>query len=212
MPKLSIVLPSWDREQLTIRMLNAVCLQTFDDYELFFLGDRCDVFDKIIKTEDFLYMKEVFKNRIIVKNFENHDGTSTQAINYAIENMTGEYFLFLSNDDLIFPNHFELYYNTSKSSNKDFCLFNTSIDHGDGVLHKRVPKLAPSQIGHSELCISKQAIKSLPQHVRVYGHDWLFVKSGLDNQCSFNFVANDPTYIVNLSHHRGHNWEAGRVV
>lgn len=212
MPKLTIVLPSWEREELTLRMLTSISLQTFQDYELFFLGDCCPIFDKVIQSDDFSYLKNVFGNRIIVKNFDTHDGTSAQAINYAVENMNGEYFIFLSNDDLIFPNHFDIYYNSTKDIKEDFSIFNTSVDYGNGVLVTRKPVLAPSKIGHSELCISKKMIQSLPPHSRVYGHDWEFISRGLQSGFKYKMFDNIPTYIVNLSMNRGHNWEGGRIV
>jgi len=171
MAKLSVVLPSWGREMLTLRLLNSITLQTLEDYELFFLGDKCPIFDKIIQSEDFKYMKKIFKDRIIIKNFEEHDGTSSQAINFAMKECTGEFFMFLSNDDNIFIDHFKTYYEMSKQSGKDFGLFNTCIDRGNGILELRTPQLAPSRVGHSELCVNKAMVKNLPPHTRNYGHD-----------------------------------------
>jgi glycosyltransferase involved in cell wall biosynthesis len=212
MPKLSVVLPSWGRYDLTLRMLNSISLQTFEDYELFFLGDACQIFEKIILSEDFKYFKKIFKNRIIVKNFLKHDGTSAQAINYAMKNCTGEYFLFLSNDDVIFPNHFENYYSSSKEFNCDISVFKTYVDYGNGTLITRIPELYPSKIGHSELCVKRSVIKALPEHSRAYGHDWEFISNALNNGFVPNFQNNIPTYIVNLDNQREHNWEAAGVV
>ena len=72
MPKLSVVLPSWGRYDLTLRMLNSISLQTFEDYELFFLGDACQIFEKIILSEDFKYFKDFqhFKTFINFREFE----------------------------------------------------------------------------------------------------------------------------------------------
>lgn len=212
MHKLSVVLPSWGRYDLTLRMLNSISLQTLADYELFFLGDACPIFEKIILSEDFQYFKKILKNRIIVKNFLKHDGTSAQAINYAMKNCMGEYFLFLSNDDVIFPNHFENYYLMSKKSGKDFAIFNTYMDYGDGRLVKRNPELVATRVGHSELCISNNMTKILPEHSRVYGHDWEFITNAIKHKFKPAFIENSPTYIVNLNHNREHNWEAGRIV
>ena len=210
MNKLSVVLPSWSRYDLTLRMLNSINLQTLEEYELFFLGDCCDVFNNVLSSSDFKNMN--FKGKIIAENFKTHDGTSSQAINYAIENSTGEYFLFLSNDDLIFAKHFENYFNMTKKSGKDFGIFKTYIDYGDGFLNKRNPELLPTKIGHSELCFKTDVIKKLPKHSRVYGHDWEFISSALNQQCSYEFFDNDPTYIVNLDYNREHNWEGGRYL
>jgi glycosyltransferase involved in cell wall biosynthesis len=210
MSKLSVVLPSWGRYNLTLRMLNSISLQTLNEYELFFLGDSCEVFEKVLQSKDFQSMN--FKGQVIAKNFDSHDGTSSQAINYSIENSTGEYFLFLSNDDIIFPKHFENYYNMTKESGKDFGIFKTYIDYGNGVLQKRNPELLPTKIGHSELCFKSDVIKKLPQHSRVYGHDWEFIVNALNNKCTYEFFNNDPTYIVNLEFNREHNWEGGRFL
>jgi glycosyltransferase involved in cell wall biosynthesis len=210
MSKLSVVLPSWGRLGLTLRMLNSISLQTLEEYELFFLGDSCDIFDQVLHSKDFQSMN--FKGEVIAKNFDLHDGTSSQAINYAIQNCTGEYFLFLSNDDIIFPKHFENYHSLTETSQKDFGVFKTYIDYGNGALHIRNPQLLPTKIGHSELCFKSDVIKKLPPHSRLYGHDWEFISSALNQQCSYELFNNEPTYIVNLDFNREHNWEGSRFL
>jgi len=212
MRKLSVVLPSWGRYDLTIRMLTSIAFQSLEDYELFFLGDNCPVFEKIVSSYEFKHLKEEFLDRIIIKNFNKHDGTSAQAINYAMKNCDGEYFLFLSNDDVIFPKHFENYYTMSNNSKCDFGVFNTYTDFGNGILNVRRPELLPSKIGHSELCISYEMAKTMPEHSRVYGHDWEFICKALNLGFNLQFHENLPTYIVNLDRGREHNWEANHVV
>lgn len=209
MTKISAVLPSWGRKNLTLRMLQCVASQTLQEYELFFLGDKCPVFEEIIKTEDFQEIKKTIADRMIFFNFDNHDGTSAQAINYAMKHASGEFFVFLSNDDLIFNNHFETYY---QKSTKELNSFTTCIDYGNGQLVKRIPKFEPRSIGHSEICAHKSLIAKMPPHTRNYGHDWEFIQHCLKNMCSTSTHHNEPTYIVNLSGTREHNWEGGRLL
>jgi glycosyltransferase involved in cell wall biosynthesis len=206
MPKLSIVLPSWGRDGLTKTILNAVCMQTFQDFEIFFLGDCCPIFEKIITSEEFIYFKKQLGNKLIYKNFLTHDGTSAQAINYAMQNSTGEFFLFLSNDDNIFPNHFENYYTYLKKSGKDFGIFKTYLDYGNGVLHVRQPIVAFTKVGHSELCVSNNIIKNAPEHSRLYGHDFQFIANIINMGYQYELFNNPPTYIVNMNHTRDHSW------
>ncbi len=211
MTKLSVVLPCWGRELLTLRILNSISLQTLDDYELFLLGDKCPVFEKIIASEEFKDLEQSIKGKIFIKNFENHDGTSAQAINYAMAASSGEYFIFLSNDDNIFPNHFEEYYRNSLKTKTYLNFFNTYIDRGTGVFDTRVPKLSGGSIGHSELCVKNEVVKILPPHSRNYGHDWEFIVNAVNSGFTYEFINNSPTYIVNLAP-REHNWEADRIV
>lgn len=211
MPKLSVVLPCWGRELLTMRILNSIGLQTLNDYELFLFGDKCPVFEKIIHSSEYRELKSSLKGKVFEKNFETHDGTSAQAINEAIKICSGEYFIFLSNDDNIFPDHFESYYSNSLKSKTYINFFNTYIDNGSGVLSTRVPKLHPGGVGHSELCVKTEVIKTAPPHSRNYGHDWEFIHYAIQSGFTHDFHNNTPTYIVNLGP-REHNWEAGRVV
>lgn len=186
--------------------MNCICMQTFQDFELFFLGDKCPTFDKITQSEDFKYFKEILGDRLIYKNFDSHDGTSAQAINYAMKHGKGDYFIFLSNDDLIFPNHFERYVKLTEEAKCDIGIFNTSLDYGNGLLVERVPELAFTKIGHSELCVSKKVYKSAPPHSRLYGHDFEFIANAINAGASYRMFKGAATYIVNMNPYRPHNW------
>jgi len=206
MPKLSVVLPCWKRENLTLQMINCVCMQTFDDFEIFVLGDHCKEFDKIITSNNFYYFKNILQNRLHYFNFEQHDGTSSQAINYAMKYSSGDWFIFLSNDDYLLNNHFENYVNLSEKNQSDICLFNTYVNYGDGILKTRFAKVELEKCGHSEMCVSKNVYKNAPLHTRNYGHDFEFLINALNMGYTYSLANNSPTYIVNSDLSRERSW------
>jgi|688.fasta_scaffold38348_9 glycosyltransferase involved in cell wall biosynthesis len=206
MPKLTVTLPSWGRENLTKRMLNCICMQTFSDFEIFFLGDNCQAFDKILKSADFMYFQKVLGNRLNFFNFKDRDGTSSQAINYSMQKGSGDWFLFLSNDDMILNNHFENYVTISENKQTDICLFNSFVDYGNGILKTRTAKVELEKCGHSELCVSKKTYKNAPLHSRNYGHDFEFLINCINMGFSYSLANNNPTYIVNSDLTRERSW------
>jgi hypothetical protein len=181
-------------------------MQTFNDFEIFVLGDSCKAFDKTINSQSFKYFKTILGYRLRYFNFENHDGTSAQAINYSMKHGTGDWFMFLSNDDYLLNNHFENYVKISETSKSDICLFNTFMNYGDGFLRTRFPKIELGKCGHSEMCVSKKVYKNAPPHTRYYGHDFEFLINSINMGFNYHIADNKPTYIVNLDHTREHSW------
>lgn len=207
---LSVVLPCWRREELTYRILENIDKQTYTNVELFILGDCCPIFTKMMQSERFQNLIESFKNKfanVVVMNFENHDGTSAQAINYAIANAQGEYFIWLSNDDQIYDFHFEKYYTKCKEKDSQLGYFDTLLDPGDGKLITRYPFLALTKIGHSELCVKTEIAKKAPPHSKIYGHDWQFISWCVNNGVKCEYIYGKPSYVVNFDNTRERSWD-----
>lgn len=198
--KLSLILPSYGRPQLTERAIRSVLAQTFDGAEVFFFGDNCAVFANIIANNWFLSAHNTIVDRIKIhtRNYDKRDGTPTRIINDAIALAKGEYLLFMANDDQIQPGHFENYYGFAKTNDVDMAYFNSIVDvNGTTYLRNAVIKFR--HIGHSEIAVRTSIAKTVPPHHRSYGHDWDFIRSVLTASDPKKVIKsqNEPTYIVN---------------
>lgn len=93
MPKVSVIIPTYNCAEYISDAIDSVLKQTYSDYEIFVVDDGST--DKT---------KEVLKkyNNIIKYFYQDNQGPGI-ARNRAIENSTGEYIAFLDADDMWFP-------------------------------------------------------------------------------------------------------------
>ncbi|MDR3364535.1 MAG: glycosyltransferase [Clostridiales Family XIII bacterium] len=109
-PLVSIVMPVYfeiksglnDQEKYLTKSINSIVNQTYDNVEGIIVNDGCaeaetQLLEKIVN--------EIGDERIRYYRKEN-GGTST-ALNFGIDMMNGEYFAWLSHDDLYYPDHVE---------------------------------------------------------------------------------------------------------
>src|SRR6266568_2846496 len=120
-PVLSFVLPCYGRPERTKRMLECVSNQSLIGWEGFIYGDCCPDFAMLLESEWYkTWLSKMVDHGNIVHTGnmpENGGGHGFNIINKAIQESTGEYFLFLSNDDTISYNHFEHYVTGIKQLN-----------------------------------------------------------------------------------------------
>lgn len=178
-PKVSMVVPCYGRPQRTKRSLECILNQDLIGWEVFFIGDGCSDFQQLITSDWFLdKVKNINeKNNLIYYNLEkNYGGYGFHIMNKAIQDATGEYFMFYSNDDVIESTHMSTYYNTIKSLKKDFVYFNSAVRFNDFFI-LRDSKLEKNHCGHSELIIKTSLIKQVKLHTQQYGHDFDLIEN-----------------------------------
>jgi glycosyltransferase involved in cell wall biosynthesis len=99
MPKVSVIIPSYNHEKYVAEAIQSVLDQTFQDFEIVITDDGSS--DKTV---------EVIKNfedpRIKLFCFEINQG-GTAAANNCIRNSTGEFIAMLSSDDVFLPDKLE---------------------------------------------------------------------------------------------------------
>lgn len=92
MPKVSIIVPIYNTEKYLTDCINSVLCQTFDDFELLLINDG--------STDDSEKICCEFVSRDSrVKLFNKDNGGQPSALNYGIEQSSGEYLMFLDADD-----------------------------------------------------------------------------------------------------------------
>lgn len=62
--------------------------------------------------------------------------------------------------------------------------------------HPRVSRLAPSQIGHSEIIVRTSLAKKARPHEPKYGHDWNFIYDIIHNGKGTKSTSTETTYHV----------------
>lgn len=171
--KITISLPCYGRPQRTLRAIDCLRAQTYTGWEAFIMGDGCPHFQHLIDTG---YMKMVKEEESLdgntihfFNNTHNMGGCGYTLTNHAIQNANGEYFLFFANDDVILPTHIENYLNIIDGTEFEFGYTDSWLDPFNQIRH---PKLAPCEIGHSEIIVRTDVLRTFPPHSPNYGHDW----------------------------------------
>ena len=96
-PKVSIIIPVYNGENYLEEALKSALNQTYKNIEIIVVDDGSKD-----KTEKIC---EKYKNKI--KYLKKENGGVATALNLALENMTGDYFSWLSHDDLYYKNKIE---------------------------------------------------------------------------------------------------------
>ena len=89
-----------------------------------------------------------------------------------IDNATGEYFLFVGNDDRLLPNHFEHYLSEIENTDYDLVAYNSDIMPENRIL---IPKWEGCQVGHGNIIIKTDTLKKAPKVQASSTHDWSLI-------------------------------------
>ena len=131
MPKVSIVIPTYNIEQYLKECLDSVINQTLKDIEIICVDDGST--DNSGKILDEYAAKD---NRIKVIHKEN--GGYGKAMNVGIDNATGEYIGIVEPDDYVLPDMYETLYTKAKEFDLDFIKSDFCRFTGDGENRKFV--------------------------------------------------------------------------
>ena len=170
--KVSIVIPIYNTEKYLRECIESALNQNYDDIEIIAVNDG--------STDNSLEILEEYadKIRIITKS----NGGTASALNVGIENMKGEWFKWLSADDVLYPNAIrELILEAKKLENKKNILYsNYDIINSEGDIIKQF--IEPN---YNELS-SFDFNTILLDHYTGNGTTSLIHKSALDEYGMFN--------------------------
>lgn len=117
-PRITIVIPVYNGENYVEEAINSALSQTYKNIEVLIVDDGSKD-----KTEEIC---KKYKDKI--KYIKKENGGVASALNVAIDNMSGEYFSWLSHDDLYFDDKIEKQVNfLSHLNNKQVILFSNYI-------------------------------------------------------------------------------------
>ncbi|WP_333808149.1 glycosyltransferase family 2 protein [Flavobacterium sp.] len=191
MPKISVVIPLYNKDFIISETLNSVLAQTFTDFEVIIVNDG--------STDNSLeVVSQYTDDRIRLYNQENSGVSKTR--NVGIEYAKGELIAFLDADDYWYPNHLEELYQLYidfpncgiycnryiiKTTTKHFQkpIFNGIDDNFRGIVPNYFYSNKPFRITWtSALMIEKMILKKLGgfnENVEVVEDIELWIKIGL---------------------------------
>lgn len=119
----------YNTEKYIIECIESALNQTYEEIEVIVINDG--------STDNSLKILEKYSDKI--KIFSKQNGGTASALNLGIKNMTGEWFKWLSADDVLYPNAIEeLILETKKFENKKIILYsNYDIINSKGEIIKQ---------------------------------------------------------------------------
>jgi glycosyltransferase involved in cell wall biosynthesis len=199
--KLSVILPTHKRPKMVRRMLANIFRQTFKQAEIFFIGDCCPDYETLLTSGELdSPLVDWYCNggRFHMMNQSPHRGISDMAVNFAIKNASGEYFMFVADDDSISSTHFENYLKHIDGTEYDMVAIPSLCDlPNPPMIDIRIPRWEHAGVGDSEVIIRTSVLKKVPPRDNQYSHDWRMIDWILNNGYKAKiFEDAQPTYIV----------------
>ncbi len=126
-PKISIIIPIYNRAKLIEETLDSILAQTYQNWECIIVDDWSED-DSIKIINEFIENDPRF--RLFVRpNYKIKGANSCR--NYGREKANGEYIHWFDSDDIAHPKYLEVSYNLLNNSEYDFCRFSRSVFWGD---------------------------------------------------------------------------------
>ena len=141
-PKISVLIPMYNRKQYAAQCIDSALNQTFQDYEIV-IRDDCST-DGVFEFIQEKYAQQISEGKIrLLKNKENIKEFRT--VCNLIQDGRGKYFTVLHNDDILLPQALQNYYTVADHFKADvvhcsYTLF-MLVYIKDGVEHNLQPRL-----------------------------------------------------------------------
>jgi glycosyltransferase involved in cell wall biosynthesis len=137
-PKVSVCIPTYNREYLLKETLDSVFAQTYKDFEVVIVDDG--------STDGTKQMLE--KNGYNVRYYRQENAGDAVARNKLIELADGKYISFLDSDDLLYPDALERMVEAVPDNTEDVIVYGPyiAIDEYGNVLYRRKKKLYDGRI------------------------------------------------------------------
>ena len=124
-PKISIVIPAYNASNYLSEAIDSALAQTYKNFEIIVVNDG--------SKDDGATRRVAESYEDKIRYFEKENGGSSSALNCGIKNMTGEWFSWLSHDDLYYPEKLQVqieYMNKLISNGIDIenCVFFSGSD------------------------------------------------------------------------------------
>lgn len=154
MMKISIVIPVYNAEKYLDECIQSALNQTYKNIEIIAVNDG--------STDNSLDILKKYSEKIKIISKEN--GGTASALNLGIEAMTGEWFKWLGNDDILYENAVEILVDEVKSfrDNPKSCIFYTHYETIDASSKKISDYIEPD---YNELTNFEKNVILLDHHV-----------------------------------------------
>lgn len=169
MPKVSIVMPTYNVEKYFRQCIESVINQTLEDIEIIPVDDGSpDNCGKI--------MDEYAARDPRIKPIHQPNGGYGKAVNAGIEAANGEYIGIVETDDWVEPQMYEKLYNQAKNFDADLCKCDFNFYYGQDRFkqHDKINKIAPE----NECFTIKERPEFFSYHVSIWAG--IYKKTYLD--------------------------------
>ena len=191
-PLVSVIVPTYNREDLLILAIKSILRQDYFPIEIVIVGDNCPKLDKMSE-----FLKSICDRKIVIKNLKNNHGEGGAVPrNYALMLSSGRLVAYLDDDNIFKTNHISSLVSCMAKNMSDFVLSSMMIDdyaHICDIPEKG--KADTSCLLHRKHLISDCGWwKNRDEDG--YAHDWQFIKRFIDakKRCSTTM---SPTVIYN---------------
>jgi len=112
-PTVTVLIATWNKADVLHYTIRSVLWQTFEDFELWVLGDGCtDHTEEVVLSFN--------DPRVHWFNFPENTGDQSAPHNEGLRRAKGKYIAYLNHDDIWLPHHLETLVNTIEETNTDF--------------------------------------------------------------------------------------------
>jgi len=187
-PKLSIIIPVYQAENYLQRCLDSVLKQTMQDFELILINDGST--DSSGKICDAYALHD---NRINVIHKTNQGQSSAR--NDGIERARGEYVGFVDNDDVVYPDMFELLIHNIEEADADISACSFIQDNGDGTTDSKNHTLKKL------ILTNKEGVKEFlsRENLDIYVWTKIYKKAFIDrHNIKFEIGKTDEDFLFNF--------------
>ena len=113
--KISVIIPTYNAENFIEKTIDSLINQSFKDFDILFIDDGSS--DNTVNTIDNILSNTNIPYNIIVNN---KSLGASAARNIGLRNVTGEYIIFLDDDDFLSENHIKNLYESLTNNNAEF--------------------------------------------------------------------------------------------
>lgn len=128
--KVSVIIPNYNAGNYILKCIDSVINQTYKNIEIIIIDDgSTDNSWEIIKE-----LESKYSNIVSIKQ---NNMNAAIARNKGIEVATGEYFLFLDSDDILFPDSISILVSNIENDKSDLCVGNfSSVSENEEFVYK----------------------------------------------------------------------------
>lgn len=120
-PLVSVIIPSYNQAEYLREALDSLIVQTYSNWEAVVVNDGS-------KDHTEQVMNEYAQKDSRIRTFSKPNGGITSALNAGLEKAKGEFFCWLSSDDLFYPTKIELQVNAFEKLDESYALVYGSFD------------------------------------------------------------------------------------
>jgi len=191
-PLISIVIPTYNRKDYLKKALDSVFKQTYTNFEILLVGDKCPELDDFVKNYDNAKDKR-FK---FINLYKNYGSGGAVPRNYAIKKMcNSNWFCYLDDDNELLENHLQTFVDEIRKDKEVTYIVNSMIIDGKELY---LNELRKGRIDTTGVCqkfdLSVKYGLWKDRNEAGYAHDFEYFSRWKDEKGIFT---NKATYIYN---------------